>query len=62
MRGPMGMRGAVTAVFSWDLVADGSSTVLRAAHQAFGDVDAETREGYAAGWLEVFDALRTAVA
>lgn len=61
MRGPMGMRGPVTAVWSFDLEDSGGRTVLKAAHRAFGDIDEETRAGYETGWLEVFEALRLAV-
>ena len=58
--GPMGMRGPVVGVWSFDLEEDGGRTVLRYAHRAFGDIDEETVAGYTSGWPEVIDALRAA--
>ena len=60
--GPMGMRGPVVGLFSFDLADEGGRTVLRYAHQAFGDISEETAQGYRDGWVEVLDALKAAVA
>lgn len=59
--GPMGMRGPVVGVWSFDLEEDGGRTVLRYAHKAFGDIDEETVEGYTSGWGGVLQALIDAV-
>jgi len=59
--GPMGMDGPVTAVWTIDLVEDGSGTLLKGTHRAFGDIDEEARASYTSGWGEVFEALRAAV-
>lgn len=60
--GPMGMRGAVVGIWSFDL-AEGPDgrTVLSYTHRAFGDVSEETARGYTSGWGEVLEALRAAV-
>ena len=60
--GPMGMSGPVVALWSFDLDDDdGGRTVLRYSHRAFGEIDEETRDEYAAGWREVLAALTEAV-
>lgn len=56
--GPMGMRGPVVGLWSFELADDGDATVLTGTHRAFGDIDEETRAGYTQGWGEVYAALR----
>jgi DNA-binding transcriptional ArsR family regulator/uncharacterized protein YndB with AHSA1/START domain len=55
--GPMGMGGPVVGVFAFELAEDGDETVLSCTHRAFGDIDEETRQGYTAGWADVYAAL-----
>lgn len=57
VRGPMGMAGPVTSVWTFDLAAEGSGTLLQGTHRAYGDISEETRAGYTSGWTEVTAAL-----
>jgi DNA-binding transcriptional ArsR family regulator/uncharacterized protein YndB with AHSA1/START domain len=63
--GPMGMAGAVTALWTMTFAAvdeNPGRTRVSLTHRAFGDIDDETRESYAAGWQEVLRELVRAAA
>lgn len=59
--GPMGMGGPVVGVWSLDLAETDGRTVLSYSHRAFGDISAETVQGYTSGWPEVLEALKGVV-
>lgn len=59
LRGPMGIRGAVTSVWTMELAdAPGGGTRVHGSHRAFGDIDEDVSAGYSDGWGEIFGALR----
>ncbi|MEJ2560045.1 MAG: SRPBCC domain-containing protein [Anaerolineae bacterium] len=53
LTGPIGMRGAVQAVVSFELEPKGNATILRLSHQAVGEVTKETEENYDQGWQDL---------
>lgn len=53
LTGPIGMRGAVQAVVSFELEPKGNATILRLSHQAVGEVTKETEENYGQGWQDL---------
>ena len=62
LRGPMGMRGAVAGVISFDLEASGTETVINLSRRVVGDVSDEDRADYSAGWSELLtDGLKAFV-
>ena len=61
--GPLGMSGPVVSTWTMEVAEVGPGrTAVRLHHRAFGDIDAETRAGYTAGWDAVLAALAARVA
>jgi DNA-binding transcriptional ArsR family regulator/uncharacterized protein YndB with AHSA1/START domain len=61
--GPMGMAGAVTAVWTMTFTSlddDPGRTRVTLTHRGYGDIDDETRESYTAGWQQILDTLARA--
>jgi DNA-binding transcriptional ArsR family regulator/uncharacterized protein YndB with AHSA1/START domain len=61
--GPMGMAGAVTALWTMSLApveGNPGRTRVTLTHRGYGDIDDETQQSYAAGWQEVLAALARA--
>jgi uncharacterized protein YndB with AHSA1/START domain len=56
--GAMGMRGARQYVKTYELAADGESTVVTTTASMLGDIDDELREGYRVGGEELLQALK----
>ena len=56
--GPMGMRGARQYVKTYELSADGDTTVVRTSASMLGDIDDELRTGYRDGGEELLQALK----
>ena len=59
--GPMGMRGARQYVKTYELSADGDTTVVRTSASMLGDIDGELRTGYREGGEELLQAFKTYV-
>ena len=59
--GPMGMRGARQYVKTYELSADGDTTVVRTSASMLGDIDDELRTGYRDGGEELLQAFKTFV-
>jgi DNA-binding transcriptional ArsR family regulator/uncharacterized protein YndB with AHSA1/START domain len=63
--GPMGISGAVSAVWTMTLAPlddDPSRTKVTLTHRGYGDIDDETAQSYAVGWQEVLQTLARAAA
>jgi DNA-binding transcriptional ArsR family regulator/uncharacterized protein YndB with AHSA1/START domain len=61
MSGPMGMAGAVTALWTMALTdLDDDRTRVTLTHRGYGDIDDETQQSYAAGWQQVLQELARA--
>ena len=61
--GPMGMAGAVTAVWTMTFTSlddDPARTRVTLTHRGYGDIDDEARQSYRAGWHAVLEALARA--
>jgi DNA-binding transcriptional ArsR family regulator len=61
--GPMGMSGAVSAVWTMTLTAlddDEGRTRVTLTHRGYGDIDEETAQSYTLGWQEVLETLARA--
>ena len=52
-QGRICMTGAAYGVLGFTLAAKGKGTRVTLTHQAVGDVDAETEEGYRGGWIDL---------
>ena len=59
--GAMGMRGARQYVKTYELAADGESTVVTTTASMLGDIDDELRTGYRDGGEELLQAFKTYV-
>jgi len=59
--GPMGMRGARQYVKTYELSADGDTTVVRTSASMLGDIDDELLTGYRDGGEELLQAFKTYV-
>ena len=59
--GPMGMRGARQYVKTYELSADGDTTVVCTSASMLGDIDDELRTGYRDGGEELLQAFKTYV-
>jgi uncharacterized protein YndB with AHSA1/START domain len=59
--GPMGMPGARQYVKTYELAADGDTTVVTTTASMLGDIDDELREGYRSGGQELLLAFKTYV-
>ena len=57
LTGPMGMRGPVASVITFELSESGAGTVVALSHKAVGDISDDTKAGYAEGWVEVLAVL-----
>lgn len=53
LTGPIGMRGAVQAIVSYELEPKENATILRLSHRAVGEVTKETEENYGQGWEDL---------
>ena len=59
--GPMGMRGARQYVKTYELSADGDTTVVRTSASMLGDIDDELLTGYRDGGEELLQAFKAYV-
>jgi hypothetical protein len=53
LAGGLGMTGAVTGSFAYELAADGDGTVISLSHRAFGDIQEEAQGSYEQGWTRM---------
>ena len=62
VQGPMGMRTPVAGVITYELDAEGDTTVVRLSHRVVGEISEETRATYTEGWGGVLAALQAHLA
>ena len=56
MQGAMGMPGAVFGNIAFELVTEGSATILKLSHHAFGEISEDHKKNYTSGWNNLLGA------